>query len=1194
MSTIYRHKGRIARRGGAHGDESVAIELDVSKRKDLMRDWRTDDPEMELLAPEPGSICPMPLDSTANKMGTERLAYGSFCCDYERIANELGRDTSSVWLREQWAILPAERKAAYLRKAASSVSRQAQMTERPPEIPAILRTSLKQAQLELMPQTGIWLHQDAVSEIDTNEFYSRINAATCKMHAALEAGHWIYLHGEHDEDDDDSNCEAWARACVAAYLIRYRDQQPTEALRRAFEGLASSKARSGLENKMRLYAPILFSVALFKVGATTTDGEDSNRWFTYYASSAVGFIRNKLKTFPGCDFIFHINEEVGDEVGLLHSMYKEAYGRIAFHEYRFTPRKRIAPWLIAAMRLAPLLDCRWRLVVSADIHDHRDLQNSQLLQMIATLRRKRKEVLITYWIAEEGNDECMVSSPLPVGKGLAQVLSKNGSLGVKASELHTHTDAGLLVFRGARCRDIISQSHDGLSFISHLSNLVRGAKTIPHGVDEMAFDLYLFEADWTQLQPFVHFDLHVNVMMGAEDGNIRANWVDDSVPIDTKVRYDVAVHQIDVDVGVADWEVQLPCCRHSRAFDCESHAKKIVPTIPAKLAHPATAACAAASEPTKPIRQSTRHESGFYARAMWTYHPPISVTDRVLLPLKVGDYMYVERGKDDAWALVLKPNGLRGFVPTTHIKVLSAGSRDSANALAAFQDLVPALKPARAGWRVCWSTEYMQWYYWPVDGGASQWDDPGGPAQVLTSAESDEISGTTDSSDSDAEHISTADTTGTESQLQLYETQAAEQRARAKQALAVFARKIGSTGTWYKFRSTHHAYGQLPVSQYSLEEAAECIKECCQGKRASFGGYVFSTDEPLQTTPASAKAVDFQSRSNDLRRSVETSIFVMKVGAAGARWHCFKNVGAAICVLPISEYSDRECRDAIEECCVGKRESFGGYYFSKDRATGNGRKVPVVRIPTKRNEPERWGSSFEDLKMAAATKKHQESDSDDDNSENEAQPLHRRLMSRKRFEPARWSDDPHATANLGGDKVKYRALLVYRQPRQASDPTRRTEAQSTRLAERKRKRKEWPNNCDNKKPRTDKMRLTGRVDLWCDKEDRNLRECVYELVSAGQVSVAGPDWQEMAMRKRLWTTKRNGPALRHRWYHLCALHGAETNSKVCAEHVLLRNVRTSSREREKLPYNISEGEIKKLLDDAPLGAAAGTTVAASS
>eukprot|EP01043_Picozoa_sp_COSAG02_P065215 COSAG02_NODE_9772_length_2115_cov_1.286706_1_plen_654_part_01 len=515
-----RHKGRIARRG-AHGDESVAIELDASKRKDLMRDWRTDDPEMELLALEPGAICPMPLDSTANKIDTERHAYGNFCCDYERIARELGRDTSSVSLRELWSVLPGERKAAYLRKAASDVSRQAQMSTRVLGVPALLRTALKQSQLRLVPQAGVWLHQDAASDIDMNEFYSRINAATDRIHAALEAGSWVYLHGERKEDSDDSSGEAWARACVAAYLVRYRDQQPAEALRRAFEGLGSSKARAGLENKLRVYAPILFSVALFKVGATTSDGEDSNRWFTYYASSSVGFIRNKLKTFPGCDFIFHINEEVGDEVGLLHSMYREAHGRITFHEYRFTPRKRIAPWLIAAMRLAPLLDYRWRLVVSADIHDHRDLQNSQLAQMIAKLRRKRKEMLITYWVAEDSNDDCMVSSPLPVGKNLSQVLSKSGdNLGVKASELHTHTDAGLLVLRGARCRDAISQSHDGLSFISHLSNLVRGAKTIPHGIEEMAFDLYLFEADWVKLLPFVHFDVHVNVMMGAEDGNV--------------------------------------------------------------------------------------------------------------------------------------------------------------------------------------------------------------------------------------------------------------------------------------------------------------------------------------------------------------------------------------------------------------------------------------------------------------------------------------------------------------------------------------------------------------------------------------------------------------------------------------------------------------------------------------------------
>ena len=36
-----------------------------------------------------------------------------------------------------------------------------------------------------------------------------------------------------------------------------------------------------------------------------------------------------------------------------------------------------AQWLLAAMRLAPLLDMRGRTVVAADIHDDLSLQNAQ-------------------------------------------------------------------------------------------------------------------------------------------------------------------------------------------------------------------------------------------------------------------------------------------------------------------------------------------------------------------------------------------------------------------------------------------------------------------------------------------------------------------------------------------------------------------------------------------------------------------------------------------------------------------------------------------------------------------------------------------------------------------------------------------------------------------------------------------------
>jgi hypothetical protein len=1440
--SLLRHKGRIARRG-ARGDDSVAIELDDSKRKDLMRDWSTDDPEMELLPPEAGVPCPMPLDATVNDATAERVAYANFCGDYERIAQEMGRNASSGRLREMWAILPAERKQAYLCKAALDASWQLQVPANPPAVPAALSSALAQAQVQLVPQIPVGLNQDAVSDGETNEFYSRLNAATDRMHTALEGGHWVYLHGEDNGvDENDDGGGVWARACVAAYLVRYRDQPPAEALRRAFEGLGGSKARAGLEAKLKPYAPILFSVALFKVGATTTDGEDSNRWFTYYASSAVGFIRNKLKTFPGCDFIFHVNEEVGDEVGLLHSMYKEAHGRIEFHEYRFTPRKRIAPWLIAAMRLAPLLDCRWRLVVSADIHDQRDLQNSQLSQMIAKLRRQRKEMLITYWIAEDSNDECMVSSPLPVGKSLAHVLSKSGANvdGVRASELHTHTDAGLLVFRGARCRDAISDSHDGTTFISHLSNLVRGAKTIPHGVEEMAFDLYLFEADWAKLQPFTQFDVHVNVMMGAEDGNIRANWVDETITTDTKLRYDVAVNQIDFDVGAADWQVQLPCCRHSRAFDCEHHAKKVAPKSCLVAPKPAAAASTAlALAPTGPVNEPTRHESGIYARAEWDFHPPISETDRTLLPLQAGESMYIERGKDDAWALVVKPNGLRGFVPTNYIKVLLPDDRsqDSTAAVTAFRDAAPMMKPARAGWLVCWSAQYTQWYYWPIGGGISQWEDPGEERQPALSSKPTDPAQKEDSARSEeaASKEIAVDAYAREAERQLEEAnaKAGEQRAQAKQALVFYARKEGSsTGTWYKFRNASHAYGQLPISQYSAEEAAQCIDECCQGKRAAFGGYVFCKENPsAEQGGASTKAAAFKEKMKEVRKPTDAPIFALKAGAVGGQWHCFRNVGAAKRVLPISEYSDRECFDAIEECCVGKRESFGGYHFSKDRATGQGRKVAVKRLQATRDKPERWGSSFENLKIATAKTRvqrrpvtqedddddddHDDSGSDDDHDQNEAsapaerprdgptdkfaissvevrrllddarelegsgsslplksrrdsreesedeadggtdekQPAQRRTLSRKRFEPARWSNDPHAIADLGGDETKYRNMLKYRKPQPATTSgmkddgqgggrvseagaaaVSRADVQTERPSVRKcekptdshikqeadtprdgptdkfaissvevrrllddareiegssasaaasvgarrtrvsntapnpRKREEPARWSDDKlavanvggdikkyrqlvaapgpaakkpssraivqkpsvqKPNTVRtwdpwdsglmmtgmewrrkpeerkknqshtsegqptpLAPNGREDLWSEADDRHLRERVLALAKLGQSSVKGTDWQSLATEEGAWSTKRNGPALRLRWYYLCQVEGVETNSLVSPEHVLFRDLRSSSakasssgaadkpRDSQTDRVGISMVEVMRLLADA--------------
>ena len=73
------------------------------------------------------------------------------------------------------------------------------MPVRPPGVPATLKPAMKKAKLVLVPQPGVWLDQDAVSDIATNEFYSRINEATDRIHAGLDASCWVYLHGEEEE-----------------------------------------------------------------------------------------------------------------------------------------------------------------------------------------------------------------------------------------------------------------------------------------------------------------------------------------------------------------------------------------------------------------------------------------------------------------------------------------------------------------------------------------------------------------------------------------------------------------------------------------------------------------------------------------------------------------------------------------------------------------------------------------------------------------------------------------------------------------------------------------------------------------------------------------------------------------------------------------------------------------------------------
>lgn len=63
----------------------------------------------------------------------------------------------------------------------------------------------------------------------------------------------------------------------------------------------------------------------------------------------------------------------------------------------FVPRPRIAPWLLAAVRLSPLLSARGRTVVTTDIHDDPALQNAQLRSLYTKLRREGRELCLTWY-----------------------------------------------------------------------------------------------------------------------------------------------------------------------------------------------------------------------------------------------------------------------------------------------------------------------------------------------------------------------------------------------------------------------------------------------------------------------------------------------------------------------------------------------------------------------------------------------------------------------------------------------------------------------------------------------------------------------------------------------------------------------------------------------------------------------------
>ena len=62
---------------------------------------------------------------------------------------------------------------------------------------------------------------------------------------------------------------------------------------------------------------------------------------------------------------------------------------------------------------------------------------------------------------------------------------------------------GMMISTGERLRELILAAHEGVTFTDYLCDLVRGAPTIPHGIEEMGWDSYLHDVGWDALTPHV-------------------------------------------------------------------------------------------------------------------------------------------------------------------------------------------------------------------------------------------------------------------------------------------------------------------------------------------------------------------------------------------------------------------------------------------------------------------------------------------------------------------------------------------------------------------------------------------------------------------------------------------------------------------------------------------------------------------
>jgi len=313
----------------------------------------------------------------------------------------------------------------------------------------------------------------------------------------------------------------------------------------------------GLKEVLRGYCPLLLSISLFELS--------SGKSFGYYAAATVAFVADKVAAFGGCDFVLHLNNAAAAHQDLLRRLHEVACGRIRFEEWNFAPRKNVAPWLLAAMRLAPLLDVPHRTVATMDVHDDLVLQDGQLKALLQRLRRERKELCLTFWLAEESACECLVEAPLPVPRLKTFIPDKwyhtSGAGGEPG--LHAHMDAGMNICTGHGLRAALLASHEGQTFLQFLTEMVRGAQTVPHGVEEMAWDLYFERAGWEQLLPLTLFSVHRSLLAGRDCETPFSDIVAHS-----EVPHALCHRQTEVDIGKVVWGVSLPTCRHSQVLDC--------------------------------------------------------------------------------------------------------------------------------------------------------------------------------------------------------------------------------------------------------------------------------------------------------------------------------------------------------------------------------------------------------------------------------------------------------------------------------------------------------------------------------------------------------------------------------------------------------------------------------------------------